>query len=137
MSKKTKQPAKPERIPTRKLEKGENYLELIPVKNPSLHYTVDDNGRVTLTVPNIGFFNKIAQVCFQRPEESKILFDPYSSYIWLGIDGKRNVEELGVYMKARYGEKAEPLYPRLVKFINILKDNRYAGLVDKYGTRIR
>jgi hypothetical protein len=121
----------------RKLTKDENYLELIPTRNPKLKYSSDDNGLVTITVPNIGAFNKLAQKWFQRPEESYIHLDDYSSYVWLGINGKRDVGDLGKYMKRKYGEKAEPLYPRLIKFINILKDNRYIGIYDKNGEQVK
>ncbi len=121
----------------RKLQKDENYLALIPVRNPNLEFTTDDKGIVTIVVPNVGFFNKVAQKFFAAPKESRIHLDAYSSYTWLGINGKRNIEELGSYMKRKYKGKAEPLYPRLIKFIQILKDNRYIGMYDQHGEQIK
>lgn len=120
----------------RKLKKDDNALDLIPVRNPALSYTQKD-GLVTLTVPNIGFFNKIAQTFFHRPAQSYIHLDAYASYVWLGINGKRDIRELGQYLKRRYKDAAEPLYERLVKFIWILKDNHYIGLTDAHGERVR
>ncbi len=120
----------------RKLKKGENFLVLIPARNPEISFKEKD-GIVTLVVPNVGFFNKIAQTFFQRPEKSYIKLDQFSSFIWLNINGKRDVEKLGRLLKNRFGDKAEPLYPRLVKFLTILKDNRYIGLKDPDGTIIR
>lgn len=121
----------------RKLAKDENYLELIPIRNPEIKYFEDDKGIVTLLVPNIGFFNRVAQKCFQRPEVSHIHLDDYSSYVWLGINGKRDIGDLGTYLKRKYGEEAEPLYERLIRFVYILKDNRYVGLTDKDGVHIK
>lgn len=121
----------------RKLRKDENFLELIPVRNPDLAYTKKKNGLVIIEVPNIGLFNKIAQKLFYKPEVSKIHLDSYSSYVWLGINGKRDIIELGKYLKRKYGEEAEPLYERLAKFITILKENRYIGLIDSDGNHIK
>ena len=121
----------------RKLNKDENFLELIPLRNPSLAYTKNEKGLITISVPNIGFFNKIAQTFFGRPKVSQIHLDEYSSYVWLGMNGKRDITELGRYLKRKYGDEAEPLYPRLVKFMEILKSNRYVGLIDKNGVKIK
>ena len=39
----------------------------------------------------------------------------------LGLSGDdKNIIELGVLVKEHFGEKAEPLYPRLAKFFQIL-----------------
>ena len=122
---------------SRKLKKEENFLELIPVRNPDLDYSEDKKGMIVLTVPNIGIFNKIAQKFFNRPKESKIHFDDYSSYIWKGMNGKRDIASLGRYLKRKYGEEAEPLYERLIQFIHILRSNKYIGLVDKNGVKIK
>lgn len=122
---------------TRKLQKDENFLELIPLRNPDLEYSIDEEGLVTITVPNIGFFNKLAQIFFRRPKKSYIHLDPYASYVWRGINGKRSITSLGTYLKRKYGDEAEPLYERLITFINILKDNKYIGLVDREGIRIK
>lgn len=121
----------------RKLDKKENFLELIPIRNPDLEFTADKEGLVTITVPNIGFFNAIAQTFFKRPKKSYIHLDEYASYVWKGINGKRNITSLGKYLQRKHGEDVEPLYERLVQFIYILKDNKYIGLVDKNGERIK
>lgn len=122
---------------TRKIKKDENYLDLIPVRNPDLEYYETKKGLVVLTIPNIGLFNKIAQKFYGRPTHSKVHMDDYSSYVWKGINGKRDVYELGKYLKRKYGEEAEPLYDRLVEFVNILKDNNYVGLLDKNGNQLK
>lgn len=121
----------------RKLKKDENFLELIPVRNPNLEFEVDDDELVTITVPNIGFFNALAQTFFHRPKISYIHLDPYASYVWRGLNGKRNITQVGAYLKRKHGEEVEPLYERLSQFIWILKENKYIGLVDKNGEKIK
>lgn len=124
-------------VMARKLKKGENYLELIPVRNPNLEFIENKKGLIVLTVPNIGLFNRIAQKVYGRPKSSKIHMDAYSSYVWKGINGKRNVYELGKYLKRKYGDEAEPLYERLTQFMNILRDNNYIGFLDEDGVQIK
>ena len=43
-----------------------NYLEFIPEKNTLLTWKTDKKGVVTLDVQNTGFFNRLAQKCFNR-----------------------------------------------------------------------
>lgn len=121
----------------RKIKKDENFLDLIPVRNPNLEYYENKRGLIVLTVPNVGVFDKLVQKLYAKPKVTKIHMDDYSSYVWKGINGKRDVHELGKYLKRKYGDEAEPLYERLVQFIQILKDNKYVGLLDKNGVEIK
>lgn len=45
-----------------------NYLEFIPERNSLLAWKTDKKGIVTLDVENTGFFNRLAQKCFNRPK---------------------------------------------------------------------
>lgn len=99
---------------------SENYLEKIPVKNPKIVWTIDDNGAVTLQVENKGVANKIAQKLLKKPKISFIHLDENGSFIWPLIDGEKNIIEIGKLVEERFGEKANPLYERLVKFFQIL-----------------
>ncbi len=99
----------------------EEYLSKTPVKKASLGFKTDEAGLVTLEVQNTGVFNKIAQRLFKKPRISYIHLDENGSFVWLCIDGKKTVSEISLEVKEHFGEKAEPLYERLCKFINILE----------------
>lgn len=103
----------------RKKEAAENYLDRVPVR-AELRWEPDGEGLVTLFVENRGTMNTIAQKLFQKPRVSQIHLDELGSFIWQLMDGKSTVAELAAPLKARFGEKAEPLYPRLAKYIEIL-----------------
>ncbi len=99
---------------------SENYLKKIPVKNPEIQWTTDENGIVTLQVENKGVANKIAQKLLKKPEISYIHLDENGSFVWPLIDGEKDIIAIGEFVKEHFGEKANPLYERLVKFFQIL-----------------
>ena len=74
---------------------------------------------------NRGFYNKLAQTFFHTPRISHIQLDTYGSFLWKQIDGHRTVGQLAEEMKARFGAEAEPLYDRLVQYMQILRNNRF------------
>lgn len=99
---------------------SENYLEKIPLRNPEIKWTADENGIVTLQVENKGVANKIAQKLLKKPEISYIHLDENGSFVWPLIDGERDIIAIGELVEEHFGEKANPLYERLAKFFQIL-----------------
>jgi hypothetical protein len=52
--------------------------------------------------------------------ERKIRLDEYGWAVWDLIDTSDDVREIGIGLKERFGDKVEPLYPRLSKFLAYL-----------------
>lgn len=109
-------------------KKQQNYLDYIPVRNPDLPWEENGEHQVTVFVTWRGFYHKIAQTFFGKPKTSKISLDAFGSFIWMQIDGEKNVYEISKAVKAKFGKKAEPLLERLVKFFEILKDQKFIRL---------
>ena len=105
---------------SKKLKKGENYLERIPARKDTVEWTADEKGIVTLNIHNKGFFNFIAQKFFKKPKVSYVHLEENGSFIWQIMDGKKNIIDLGKEVDERFGEKAHPLYERLAKYIQML-----------------
>lgn len=101
-----------------------NCLEFVPIRKEKIFWSVNEN-IVTLEIERKGFFDKIAQVVFKRPKKSYIKLDELSSFVWLNIDGKRNINDIAILLKENHKEKAEPLYNRLIHFFKILYDNKF------------
>ena len=99
---------------------NKNYLEFVPQKNIE-RFTTDANGVITLEIENKGVFNRVAQKLFKKPKISYIHLDDMGSFVWPLIDGKRNITDIGVFVKEHFGEKAEPLYERLAKNFRVLE----------------
>lgn len=103
---------------------SENYLEKVPVR-ADIEWDTDSDGNVTLHIENKGVMNKIAQVLFKKPKVSYIHLDEMGSFIWQHIDGESDIIKIGESVKDHFGEKAEPLYERLAKYIQTLEAYKF------------
>lgn len=106
-----------------------NFMDFIPVCNPDYAWDADKKGKVTVHVVNKGFYNWIAQKLFKKPRISHIALDEYGSFVWKQMDGQRNVYEISKLVSAQFGKDAEPVVERLVKYIQILYQNKFIGYV--------
>lgn len=85
----------------------------------NLNYKIDDNGIVTVLEKQDHkiqkFFRKLK---FKIPLYKEITLDEISSEVFLQIDGDKTVKEIGDNLEKKYGEKVNPLYERLLIFLN-------------------
>lgn len=102
-----------------------NYLDLIPRRAEGLLWETGEDGIVVLQVENTGVFNRIAQKLFRKPRYTKVHMDRYGSFLWPLIDGKKTVAELAGLQKEAFGEEVEPLYPRIVKYFQIVESYHF------------
>jgi hypothetical protein len=110
---------------SKKKVSSENYLDRRPLRASHLRWSQDDKGLVTLDIDNKGVFNKIAQVLFKKPKVSHIHLDELGSFVWPLLDGEKTVFDIGKDVEEHFGEKAHPLYERLVKYFQILDSYRF------------
>ena len=103
---------------------SENYLEKVPAR-ADIEWDTDSDGNVSLHIENKGVMNKIAQVLFKKPKVSYIHLDEMGSFIWQHIDGESDIIKIGESVKDHFGEKAEPLYERLAKYIQTLEAYKF------------
>ena len=106
-------------------KKNNNYLDFIPIINPQNDWSEDEEGIVTIHMVHRGFYAAIAQKFFHTPRVSHIKLDEYGSFLWKELDGRRTVGQLAQRMKEQFGDKAEPLYDRLVHYMQILHNNKF------------
>lgn len=108
-----------------------NYLDLIPVRSEALGWYEDLNGKIVLKVENTGWFNKIAQKVFNKPQYTKVHLDQQGTFIWPLIDGERTVADIAQLVKEKFGEAAEPLYPRIIKYFQIVESYHFIKFANK------
>ena len=65
-----------------------------------------------------------------RPEVSHIRLEGMGSFIFLCVDGKRSVYDIGQLVKEKFGDEAEPLYERLSVYMKKLEE---VGFVKRAG----
>ena len=114
----------------RKSKQQVNYLDMIPVR-ADLAWSADETGIITLEIENRGLMNAIAQKVFHKPRISYVHLDTMGSFLWPLIDGQRTVYDLAAPVKERFGEDAEPLYPRIAKYFQILASYNFVRLTPK------
>ena len=115
----------------KKKKRQQNYLDLIPERALELSWSKDEEGIVTLEVENTGIFNRIVQKLFKRPKYTKVHMEKYGSFLWPLIDGERTVMELADLQKEEFGEEVEPLYPRVVKYMQIMESYHFIKLKEE------
>lgn len=111
------------------VKEKKNFMDFVPCPNPLYTWDADKKGIVTVHVVNTGFYNRLAQELFKRPRISHIKLDEYGSFVWQQMDGKRTVYEISELVKQNFGKEAEPVINRLVKYLQILYDNKFIGYV--------
>ena len=106
------------------MKSNEDVLRIIYKISVKLEYEVDKDNIVTIIKKQDHmvqtFFRKLK---FRIPEYKKISLDEYGSWIFLQIDGKKNVKDLGERLETKYGDKVHPLYERLLLFLNHIDIN--------------
>lgn len=112
----------------KKKKQQKNYLDLIPERSSALTWSADEEGIVVLEVENTGTFNRIAQKLFKKPKVTKVHMEKYGSFLWPLIDGERTVMELADLQKAEFGDEVEPLYLRVVKYMQIMESYHFIRL---------
>lgn len=104
-------------------------MDFVPCSNPLYTWDADKKGIVTVHVVNKGFYNRLAQKVFKKPRVSHIKLDEYGSFVWKQMDGKRTIYEISILVKEKFGAEAEPVLDRLVKYFQILYQNKFIGYV--------
>ena len=101
-----------------------NLLELIPVR--SVDWIKDEEGKIILLKPKYKspFIKKHLLPRMKKPN-FKVNLDEIGSYLWILIDGEKNVDQIAQLFKKQFGERVEPLYDRLSKFLMNLEKNRF------------
>ena len=108
-----------------KIKKEENYLDYIPEKPESLKWKEKEDGIIRIIIDRDSLFERIVRKLFFTPESYKVDLDRLGSFIWKKIDGKRSLYDIGELLKDEFGDEAEPLYERLIQYMNILKNNKF------------
>lgn len=103
-----------------------NYLDYVPVKNPKFpSRRREEDNLVVVEIEHKGFYASLAQKLAKTPRISQIELDKYGSFIWECIDGSRTVFEISQLLEQEYGREVQPVMNRVVKYFQILHDNKF------------
>lgn len=101
------------------MNNNKDVLSLIFRVKDNLEYEVNNDGIVTvLEKQDHKLQNLLRKINFNIPKYKKIEMDKLSSDVFLQINGERSVKDIGEYLEDKYGEQVNPLYDRLLVFLN-------------------
>lgn len=115
------------------MENNEDVLEIIYEISSDIEYTVNDKSVVTILQKQDHkiqkFFRKLK---FKIPQYKKTELDSYSSFVFLQINGENTIKKIGENLIDYFGEDINPLYERLLLFLNHIEINfKYINRVEK------
>lgn len=102
-----------------------SFLDMVPIKNPRIYWEMTPAGYIRILVEENGFISKFRKIITGSPITSQVVLDKFGSFIWIKMDGKRTVEEIGALLYQRFGEETEPLEERLEDHFVALKRHRF------------
>lgn len=103
----------------------QNFLDLIPIRNEKFRWMTLENDIVQIQIDRNGLLDRLVRPIFKTPNVMKIDLDTYGSFIWKQIDGTQTMESIAKALIEQYGDEINPLYERLGKYINILRNNQF------------
>ncbi len=112
-----------------KKQNSDNYLDYIPKHSNKYQSKIDEEGKVTILVENTGIFNSLAQKLLKKPRVSQVHLDAMGNFIWPLINGENTVYDIAICVKEEFGEKAEPLYNRLIQYLKTMEDYGFIDII--------
>ena len=106
-----------------------NLLDMVPVLRDGLTIT-GESGRVTVHVPRQSWIERQAVRFLKQPAVIKVSLDELGSAVVSRCDGAHAVSDIADRLRAEFGDAAEPLLPRLAKFIEVMEANGWLDWLD-------
>jgi len=104
-------------------------LSLVPRIKENQLWCIGRDGLVQIIVPRDQLLDRLVRLFRKTPRTIRIHLDLQGRFVWNAIDGKRCIRDIGRMMEAEFGEKAKPVYEKLITFIRILKNNSFISLM--------
>ena len=106
------------------MKNNEEVLNIVYKISGDLKFEVNDKGLVVVYhKQDYKIQNFLRKLKLNIPEYKKIELDEFCSTVFLLIDGKKNVKEIGEILDKKFGDKVHPLYERLLIFLNHIDAN--------------
>lgn len=101
--------------------------EVVYKHTDDIKYETSSEGLITVLEAQDKTIQKIfRKLGFKIPQYKKTQLDKYSSFVFLQIDGKQSIFDIATKMKEEFGEDAEPVYERLMLFLDYIeKTSKY------------
>ncbi|MEG1409312.1 MAG: PqqD family peptide modification chaperone [Terrisporobacter sp.] len=106
------------------MKTNQQVLNIVYKISDEIEYEVNENGIVTLLEKqNHKIQQFLRKLKAKIPMYKKVELDEYGSAVFLAIDGVKTIEEIGRLLEDKFGEKVNPIYERLLLFLNHIDVN--------------
>lgn len=106
------------------MKTNQDILNIVFKVRDGIEYEVSEDGIVTILEKQDHKLQKLfRKLKFKIPMYKKMELDEYGSAVFLNIDGIKTVKEIGEVLEEKFGEKVNPLYERLLMFLNHIDTN--------------
>ncbi|MCY9774173.1 PqqD family protein [Paenibacillus larvae] len=106
----------------RKTAEDRNLLDMKPMLKDHIRFvSEEDQSRVEIERKN--WLERLSVKWMKQPPTRNIHLDPLGAAVIRQCEGTRTVQQIADRVYEEFGEEAEPLLPRLVKFIEIMELN--------------
>jgi len=106
------------------LRKGQNFMLMTPIRNDKISWLIKKDGLIQLKIARKGLLFNILKFFYRDlPENIYLDLDEIGSEVWRLCDGQNTVYDIATKLSNKFGAKVEPLYPRLVTYLKILRQN--------------
>lgn len=112
----------------RKIKKDDNFLSLVPVKNPNQEWRLESSDKVQIIIPRMSLMDRLVRLVKKTPETMVIDLDSIGSFVWNAIDDVKDIGTIAEELHDAFGTEVEPIYERLGLYINILRNNKWITL---------
>ncbi|HEY8892047.1 MAG TPA: PqqD family protein [Clostridium sp.] len=98
--------------------KQDNFLLYVPKKK---HETWEiREGKVYLIFNHDKIIEKFVRWLVRKPNVSDMALDELGSTVWLLIDGKATVNDIGNKIEEKFGPSCKPVFERLIMYVRYL-----------------
>ncbi|MGG6311224.1 PqqD family protein [Paenibacillus macerans] len=101
----------------------QNLLDMVPLLRPHLGVASGDDGKAELLLPRRSWLERQSVRFLKQPAVIHVHLDALGSEVVTRCDGTHSVGDIAEAIRTKFGEEAEPLMPRLSKFIEIMEAN--------------
>lgn len=106
----------------RKAAGDRNLLDMKPRLKDHVRFMSEEN-QAWVEIERKNWLERLSIKWMKQPAVRNIRLDPLGASVVRKCDGTQTVQQIADRIHEEFGEEAEPLLPRLVKFIEIMELN--------------
>ncbi|WP_243648626.1 PqqD family protein [Hazenella coriacea] len=116
-----------------KKKSKQNIFDMIPVLKSEyiLQPLPQAPEKLKILLPRKNWIEKLSIRFLKQPKYRTVHLDSLGSFVLKNCEGRYTVAELGEEIKKNFSGDAEPIFPRLIKFLEIVEANGWIYWIER------